>query len=215
MSDELRSTLIKAIIPMWNAALDFATSDDFKKLSPEERDKVYLTYQANVGSECVIQIEQAFKDAGYMKCTEVTAGNGKTKLHAHWLEDDGISHNIRPNIPLRMSHKVQLHVKARIWNPIGPSGFKEYDNTWTPQVLVPHNRLHIPLDSRDKSFVEIELFNEGDDLMTGQEWYDRFVKQAAFDYAIPLHDNLKVGEGKCAIADIVSAAKKASGIKDA
>lgn len=72
------------------------------------------------------------------------------------------------------SRKMQLHVKTRLMTH---KGYDELNKTWTPQVLVPRNKLHISLDAYDKSFVEIELKNEGDDLMTGQEWYERFKKE--------------------------------------
>ena len=47
----------------------------------------------NGGARAVEQIKQVFADAGYKVCTEVMGGT-----HGHILEDDGSSHNIRPDL---------------------------------------------------------------------------------------------------------------------
>jgi len=69
--------------------------------------------------------------------------------------------------------KVSLRTKIRL---LTSEGYKDYEDIWTPQVLVPRNVLHKSLDAYDKNFVEVELLNEGEPLMTGQEFYNKFEK---------------------------------------
>lgn len=70
MNEQLKAKLREILNSMWVAGLDWATSEDFDDLEGEERDKVYLTYQTNKSSECIAQIDQAYKEAGYASRTE-------------------------------------------------------------------------------------------------------------------------------------------------
>jgi hypothetical protein len=47
-----------ALDRIWGAGLDWVTSDDFKSLSDDERDAVYLTYKANVINPVLALIQQ-------------------------------------------------------------------------------------------------------------------------------------------------------------
>lgn len=104
--------------------------------------------------------------------------------------------------------KVALHVKTRLWTP---KGYDELNKTWTPQVLLPTNLLHIALDPRDKSFVELKLLNQGAELMTGREWLTRF--KGEYD-TLESEGHTCVDCGSVTVQDLFPAAKRAAGLPE-
>lgn len=63
--DSLDDKLRPIVEKMWGAGIDYALSPDFKDLSVEEKEALYIRYKSNVGTEVIAQILDVLEQAGY------------------------------------------------------------------------------------------------------------------------------------------------------
>lgn len=131
-------------------------------------------------------IKQAFIDDGWKKCTEVTGLDGRTSIHAHTLETDQVSQNIRPDVARIMT--------ASEWEA------EAIKDGWVKTLRV--NDRTIIFNGKDNIGYVVYYPNE---VMTGQEWYDRFMQEfKGWPSGAEVTVNVK---------SILDAAKKAAGIQ--
>lgn len=63
MSNPKQEWLDEQLRFMWGCAIDFARSDDFQGLGPEERDLAYISYLSNATAQAKAAINARFDEA--------------------------------------------------------------------------------------------------------------------------------------------------------
>lgn len=144
------------------------------------------------------EVKQAFEDAGYKRCTE--AGG----MHAHRLEDDGESHNVRPglialNACVSKNEYRDIHGREYTHFTISyPDGSGEFakvprfdlptQSEWEAKAIkdgwvrLPDSFVGPDLVVPRITYTKDQLKTISDEWskprMTGQEWYDKFRQDA-------------------------------------